>query len=54
MNSEYENWQRIALMMGYTKWNLGLGENKENNSSDGLNFNNLDFGGSLEFNKIKF
>jgi len=54
MNSEYENWQRIALMMGYTKWNLGLGENKENNSSDGLNFDNLDFGGSLEFNKIKF
>ena len=54
MNSEYENWQRIALMMGYTKWNLGLEDEEESNDSGGLNFKNLDFGGSLEFNKIKF
>ena len=54
MNSEYENWQRIALMMGYTKWNLGLEDEGESNDSGGLNFKNLDFGGSLEFNKIKF
>ncbi len=54
MNSEYENWQRIALMMGYTKWNLGLEDEEGSNDSGGLNFKNLDFGGSLEFNKIKF
>lgn len=26
LNSEYEAWQRIAFAMGYSKWNLGLGE----------------------------
>ena len=25
LNSEYETWQRIALLMGYNKWNLGIG-----------------------------
>ena len=54
MNSQYENWQRIAMFLGYSKWNLGLEDEEESNDSDGLNFKNLDFGGSLEFNKIKF
>lgn len=26
LNSEYEAWQRIAFALGYSKWNLGLGE----------------------------
>ena len=53
MNSEYENWQRIAMLMGYSKWNLGI-ENEEGSSDGGLNFNTLDFGSSLEFNNIEF
>jgi hypothetical protein len=26
LNSDFETWQRIAFLMGYSKWNLGLGE----------------------------
>jgi len=26
LSDEYETWQRIAFLMGYNKWNLGLGE----------------------------
>jgi len=26
LNAEYETWQRVALILGYSKWNLGIGE----------------------------
>ena len=26
LNSDYEAWQRVAFVMGYSKWNLGIGE----------------------------
>ncbi len=29
LNSEYETWQRIFFLMGYNKWNLGLGESSK-------------------------
>jgi hypothetical protein len=29
LNSEYETWQRIAFLMGFNKWNLGIGKSAE-------------------------
>ena len=29
LNSEYETWQRIAFLMGFNKWNLGVGKSAE-------------------------
>ena len=26
LNSDYEAWQRVAMLFGYSKWNLGIGE----------------------------
>lgn len=29
LNSDFETWQRIAFLMGYNEWNLGLGESAD-------------------------
>lgn len=44
LNDEYETWQRIAFLMGYSKWNLGLGE------SGGVGF---DTRGKLKIPELK-
>ena len=54
MNTQYENWQRLSMLSGYSKWNLGIEDGEKKKSNNGLNFDNLDFGGSLDFDKIKF
>tara|TARA_R110000737_G_scaffold94185_1_gene127803 strand:- start:49 stop:2337 length:2289 start_codon:yes stop_codon:yes gene_type:complete len=36
MNKENEGWQRIALFMGWTKWNLGAGSKKKKKSTKGF------------------
>ena len=54
MNTQYENWQRLSMLSGYSKWNLGIEDGENKKSNNGLNFDNLDFGGSLDFDKIKF
>jgi hypothetical protein len=36
MNKENEGWQRIALFMGWTKWNLGMGSKKKKKSTKGF------------------
>ena len=37
-NTEYETWQRVALLLGWSEWNLGLIE-KESKGSKGLDMN---------------
>jgi hypothetical protein len=37
-NSEYETWQRVALLLGWSEWNLGLIE-KEPKGNKGLDMN---------------
>jgi hypothetical protein len=29
LNSDYQTWQRIAFLMGFNKWNLGIGKSAE-------------------------
>ena len=29
MNTQYETWQRLAMLAGYSKWNLGLEDEEE-------------------------
>jgi hypothetical protein len=36
LNSEYETWQRLAFILGYNKYNLGLGETKEEDTGEEL------------------
>ena len=54
MNTQYETWQRLAMLAGYSKWNLGIEDGDNKKSSDGLNFDTINFGDSLNFDKIKF
>lgn len=54
MNTQYETWQRLAMLAGYSKWNLGIEDGDNNKSSDGLNFDTINFGDSLKFDKIEF
>jgi hypothetical protein len=44
LSDEYETWQRIAFLMGYNKWNLGLGQ------SGGVGF---DTRGKLKIPELK-
>ena len=54
MNTQYETWQRLAMLAGYSKWNLGIEDGNNKKSSDGLNFDTINFGDSLKFDKIEF
>jgi hypothetical protein len=36
LNSEYETWQRLAFILGYNKYNLGLGETEEEDTGEEL------------------
>ena len=54
MNTQYETWQRLAMLAGYSKWNLGIEDGDKNKSSGGLNFDTINFGDSLNFDKIEF
>ena len=58
MSSDFENWQRVMFMIGYTTWNLGLGKDgpKRKGSSNPLDFGpNIDFEQDLDINpKIDF
>ena len=58
MSSDFENWQRVMFMIGYTTWNFGLGKDgpKRKGSSNPLDFGpNIDFEQDLDINpKIDF
>jgi hypothetical protein len=42
------------MLAGYSKWNLGIEDGDNKKSSDGLNFDTINFGDSLKFDKIEF
>ena len=53
MNSDYKNWQRTAMFMGFNKRSLGIEDAKANNQ--GLDFDlDLDLGIDLELPTLKF
>jgi len=47
LNSQYDNWQRIAFFFGYSKWNLDLDEDQNKQPAPNNPFG-LDFGGEIK------